>query len=183
MQTDDLSLNFRQAMRVFPATVSVVTCDVGGDPVGATVSAVSSLSMDPPSLLVCINRSSSIYPFISKAPRFCINVLQPNHETLAGEFAGRSPQGAPRFKHGDWIMHTKDAPALGDARINMFCDRVNMIDHGTHAIIIGNVSRISIQGYAAALYGDGSYGQFTPSRKRQILGALAQPFEVRVTGN
>ncbi|MEP7456350.1 flavin reductase family protein [Phyllobacterium sp. SB3] len=159
-------------MRLFPAAVSIVSCKDGDAVAGATVTAVSSLAMDPPSLLVCVNRSSSFYAHASRATDFCINVLQPCHETIAAEFAGRTPQGSGRFLHGSWTDDGVGPPILTDARLNITCRIAKAVDHGTHVIIIGNVRQVSIQGSTSVLYHDGSYGQFTPLREVDAGSAL-----------
>lgn len=160
---EGLRQKFKQAMRFFPATVSIVSCQTGGEWAGTTVTAVSSLSMDPPSLLVCINRSSSFYERIIETEQFQINVLQPCHEAIASEFAGRTPQGNARFLHGDWVADMTGPPRLVDARMNILCECSKTIDHGTHAILVGEVTQVFIQGGAASLYHDGSYGHFVGS--------------------
>lgn len=161
MSSADISQQFRTAMRQVPATVSILTCAEGAEWAGMTVTAVSSLSMEPPALLACVHQRSSIFPLLSRAGTFCVNVLETTQQSLAGHFAGRSRQGGSRFAHGGWQLSIEGAPVLKGAATNIVCRRVSVQPFGTHAVFIGTVCSVFINNDAApTLYYRGGYGRF-----------------------
>ena len=81
--------DFKHAMRHVPTGVTVVTSFKDDEPRGITVNAFASVSMEPPSLLICINRAARSYLYISSSRVFCVNVLAGNQRHLAERFAGR----------------------------------------------------------------------------------------------
>ena len=88
----DLEAHFRQAMRRVASTVNVITICVGGAPMGITATAMSSISVDPPSLLVCINRTSSMHGSMEDVSHFRVNVLHRDQQEMARMFADRRHQ-------------------------------------------------------------------------------------------
>ena len=90
----DLTHDFKQAMRRVASTVNVITVCVGGEPMGITATAMSSLSLDPPSLLICINRTASLHSPLEDVSHFCVNVLHRSQEDIAAMFADQQPPGA-----------------------------------------------------------------------------------------
>jgi len=85
-----LDQGFRQAMRRVASTVNVISIRVDGQPMGITATAVSSISLDPPSLLVCINQAASVHPSMGDVSHFRVNVLHRDQEHIAQMFADRS---------------------------------------------------------------------------------------------
>ena len=92
--------NFRAAMRRFTATVSVISCCLDGRRHGMTATAVTSVSLDPPSLLVCVNRNGRLFGMLERSPRFCVNVLHAAQSAVSQTFA--QPHSAERFAQGEW---------------------------------------------------------------------------------
>ncbi len=80
---------FRQAMRHVPTGVTVVTSLKDGEPRGITVNAFASVSLEPPSLLICINREARSYLYISTSRIFCVNVLAGDQREFAEHFSGK----------------------------------------------------------------------------------------------
>ncbi len=132
-----LSDDLRKAMRRVAATVNVVSICVDGRPMGITATAVSSISMDPPSLLVCINRAASLHASMGDMTHFCINVLHRDQEEVARIFSD-SAQHALRFVNG-WEIDCAPAPRLIDAQASILCRRSDSHSFGTHSIFIGVV--------------------------------------------
>ena len=126
---------FRQAMRRVASTVNVISILVDGQPMGVTATAVSSISLDPPSLLVCINRAASLHAPMGDMTHFRLNVLHRDQEAIAQMFADRS-QHALRFLSG-WDLRSAGAPQLIDAQATMLCRRTDTHSFGTHSIFIG----------------------------------------------
>ena len=148
---------FRQAMRRVASTVNVITICVDGQPMGITATAMSSLAMDPPSLLVCINRAASLHGSIRDVSHFAVNVLHRDQEDLAHMFADRS-RAALRFTSG-WHLDCDRPPRLADAQASLLCRRTDHHQFGTHSIFIGVVEEVVVRDdIDPLLYLDGQYG-------------------------
>ena len=158
IETDSqLSDGFRQAMRRVASTVNVITICVDGQPMGITATAMSSLAADPPSLLVCINRTASLHAPIRDVSHFAVNVLHRDQEHLAQMFADRS-KAALRFA-GGWHLDCARPPRLADAQASLLCRRTDHHQFGTHSIFIGVVEEVVVRDEVDPLvYLDGSYG-------------------------
>ena len=158
IETDaKLTEEFRQAMRRVASTVNVITICVGGEPMGITATAMSSLSIDPPSLLVCINRTAAMHGSMEDVSHFGVNVLHRDQEHLAQMFADRSKR-ALRFTSG-WHIESERPPRLADAQASLLCRRIDHHQFGTHSIFIGVVEEAVVRGEIdPLLYLDGSYG-------------------------
>jgi flavin reductase len=153
----ELDKGFRQAMRRVAATVNVISVCVDGQPLGMTATAVSSISMDPPSLLVCVNRAASLHEPMGGMPHFRINVLHRDQERIAAMFADRSQHGL-RFLSG-WDLDCASAPRLLDAQASILCRRTDHHQFGTHSIFIGVVEEVHVRDDVdPLLYLDGRYG-------------------------
>ena len=152
-----LTQNFRRAMRRVASTVNVISIRVGGQPMGITATAVSPISMDPPSLLVCINRAASVHGSMEDVSHFRVNVLHREQETVAQMFADRT-QHPLRFQSG-WDLSCAAAPRLVDAQATILCRRIDSHSFGTHSIFIGIVEEASARDDVDPLvYLDGRYG-------------------------
>lgn len=157
MTQDSFKAEFRKAMRRLTGTVTVITTALEGRRYGMTATAVTSVSADPPSLLICINRSASLHEPLIRAGRYCVNILQAGQTDVAQAFSGGVPQEL-RFCQGDWDEDATGLPFLRDAQANIFCDADAMASYGTHSIIIGKVSQVQAAGRVTPLlYQDGQY--------------------------
>jgi flavin reductase len=157
MAASALTQDFKQAMRRVASTVNVITVCVGGEPMGITATAMSSLTLDPPSLLICINRTASLHSPLEDVSHFCVNVLHKSQERIARMFADRSQQGL-RFAEG-WHVDCDRPPRLGDAQAAILCRRIRHFPYGTHSIFIGEVEEVVVRGdIDPLLYVDGRYG-------------------------
>lgn len=149
--------DFRNAMRRLTSAVTVISTAFEGHRCGMTATAVTSVSTDPPSLLVCINRASTIHDPMIGSGRFCVNILQAHQIGIAEAFSG-AQKGEDRFSAGAWSTDPFGIPHLAEAQANIFCgvDAVNA--YGTHSVIIGKVQGVLVQGnIAPLLYQDGRY--------------------------
>jgi flavin reductase len=148
--------DFRQAMRRVASTVNVISIYVDGQPMGVTATAVSSISLDPPSLLVCLNRAASLHAPMGDMTHFRLNVLHRDQQEIACMFADRS-QHALRFLSG-WDLGCPGAPRLTDAQATMLCRRIDSHSFGTHSIFIGVVEQAGWRDEVDPLvYLDGRY--------------------------
>ncbi|MDR5799106.1 MULTISPECIES: flavin reductase family protein [Caballeronia] len=142
--TDDqlLAASLKIAMRKMPSAVSLITAlDVEqGRPVGMAVSAVIPVAMDPPSMLISINHSTSLHPVLTRHRRFCVNMLTDTHSDLVRLFSDPSRR-AERFSGKDWSTQD-ELPFLRDALSNIFCDVEGSTTFGTHELFIGRVTDV-----------------------------------------
>jgi flavin reductase (DIM6/NTAB) family NADH-FMN oxidoreductase RutF len=133
---DELLQAFRMAMRHVAATVYAVTTGHGGGRYGILATAVSSLSFDPPSLLVCINRTASLHAPLASGDTFCVNVLGLGNRDIAEQFT--KGRWEDRFAVGEWSeMH--GVPVLDSAQSSFVCRRAHCHEFGTHTIFIGEL--------------------------------------------
>ena len=152
-----LGESFRNAMRRVASTVNVISIYVDGQPMGITATAVSPLSLDPPSLLVCINRAASLHAPMGDMSHFRVNVLHRDQQEIASMFADRS-RHALRFSAG-WDLTCDGAPRLVDAQATILCRRIDSHSFGTHSIFIGVVEDAAARPEVDPLvYLDGRYG-------------------------
>ena len=155
--TTALTDDFRQAMRRVASTVNVITICVDGAPMGITATAMSSLAMSPPSLLVCINRAAALHTSMADVTHFGVNVLHRDQEHLARMFADRR-EAASRFATG-WSVDCEQPPRLIDAQASLLCRRTDHHQFGTHSIFIGVVEDVAVRADVDPLvYLDGAYG-------------------------
>ncbi len=160
---DKLIGDFRRAMRRVAATVNVISLTVDGRPMGVTATAVSSLSMDPPSLLVCINRAASVHASMADMEAFRVNILHRDQEDIASMFADRTMERL-RFADG-WEMSADEPPRLIDAQASVLCRRIDCHQFGTHSIFIGVIEDVRVRDdVSPLLYWNGVYGGITQGR-------------------
>ena len=159
MSGEDLQLDFRLAMRRVASTVAVVSAQRDGEQHGTTATSVTSISMDPPSVLVCFNQASRLHDFLHSQDRFCINVLHTGNLDIARVFSSNATAGE-RFAIGDWRTDAAGTPYLADAQANLFCQKEQEIIYGSHTIFIGRVLQaLSREDVSPLLYRDGRYGE------------------------
>ena len=151
-----LAGDFRQAMRRVASTVNVITICIKGEPMGITATAMSSLSADPPSLLVCINRTAALHASMEDVSHFGVNVLHRDQQHLAQMFADRN-QRAMRFSTG-WHMDCERPPRLIEAQASFLCRRIDHHRFGTHSIFIGVVEDVVVrEDIEPLIYLNGAY--------------------------
>ena len=127
---------FRNVMGRFLTGVTVVTTRHAGGLQGITASAVASLSLEPPRLLVCLNKQSATRAAVAASGRFVVNVLAAGQETLALHFASRAPD---KFAALDHELDGHGLPRLRGTIAALGCRLVREVDGGTHGIFIGEV--------------------------------------------
>jgi flavin reductase (DIM6/NTAB) family NADH-FMN oxidoreductase RutF len=131
---------FRLAMREFASGVVLITSARGEQRSGCTATSLCSLSLDPPSLIVCIERASATLAMLRASNAFGVNIISGAHEALADRFAGRTGvKGAARFAGAEWAPLVTGAPLLSDSLACMDCTVEEVLERHTHAIVIGRV--------------------------------------------
>lgn len=150
---------FRSAMRLIVGNVSVITAGFGEDKSGLVVISVVSLSAEPPKVIACVNRSSWTWPITARHRHFAINSLGPQHRKVAERFSGfGGAKGKDRYAGVEWTTMKTGALVLADAVAAFDCSLDEMIDRGTHSIIIGSVEAVHTRDVGEALvYWRGAY--------------------------
>lgn len=152
IETEVTASDFRNAMRQLTGGVSVVTAGRGRDISGMTVTSVSSLSVDPPALIVSINRESSSWPLVKRYGFFGVNILTSDQLDIAERFTGKGGlKGADRFAGARWMTRASGVPLLADALAAIDCEVEDIIERHSHAIIIGRVLDVTVSPRTAAL--------------------------------
>ncbi len=148
-------------MRHLASGVCVVTLGQGEARTGLTATSVSSLSVEPPTMLVSVNRSSSSWGALANARAFGINVLACEHQDVADRFAGRDgEQGAARYAGRRWFTLHSGVWLLAGAVAAFDCEVEEVIERHAHAILIGRVTgMVAPGGPSALLYWRGGYDQ------------------------
>ena len=146
-------------MRQLTGGVSVITAGRGKDISGMTVTSVSSLSVDPPTLIVSINRSASSWPLLKRYGFFGVNILTSDQIDIAERFAGKDGlKGAERFAGAEWTTRASGVPLLVGALAAIDCEVEEIVERHSHAILIGRVLDLQVSTRTAALaYWQGQY--------------------------
>ncbi|WP_209015119.1 flavin reductase family protein [Roseibium limicola] len=139
------SETFREAMSRIASAVHLVTTDGPSGRVGATISAMCSVSDDPASILICVNRDSRLHEALLENRCYCLNTLDPTHEPVSDIFAGRGePDMERRFDNLQWISLATGSPALANAKLSVDCTLETVTEAGTHSIFVGRVADIRL---------------------------------------
>ncbi len=146
----------RDALGCFATGVTVVTCvDDSGNPVGLTANSFTSLSLDPPLLLVCVAKGTASAVPLTLAGHFAVNVLQTHQQPASITFSTR---GEDRFGQTEWSVGEHGAPVLLDSLSVFECRRHAVHEGGDHLILVGEVVKASFEpGLDPLLYFRGSY--------------------------
>lgn len=139
---ETVRLAFREGMAKLAAAVSIVTTNGPGGLAGFTASAVCSVTDTPPTLIVCLNRSSSAAAIFDRNRSLCVNTLASGCEALSRLFGGSTPQ-RERFAAGEWLSSTTGAPRLKDAIVSFDCDVESSVESGTHRVLFCRVVDIA----------------------------------------
>lgn len=145
------SAQFKSAMSLLGAAVNIITTDGDAGRHGMTASAVCSVSDDPASLLVCVNRSSRMNAAIAQNGQLCVNVLTGGHEELSSLFANRHLTMNERFECANWDVLAGGVPALAGALCNFACSIASVAEMGTHSVFFCHVNELLISDGADGL--------------------------------
>jgi len=159
IETEVTASDFRNAMRQLTGGVSVITAGKGRDISGMTVTSVSSLSVEPASLIVSLNRESSSWPLVKRYGFFGVNILTSDQLDIAERFTGKGGlKGVDRFAGARWLTRASGVPLLADALAAIDCEVEDIVERHSHAIIIGRVLDVTVSPRTAALaYWQGQY--------------------------
>ena len=145
---------FRDTLARVPTPVTVVTSHIDRKPHGTTVSAFSSLSLEPPMILVSLDQNSDLLKIIQESGRFGVNVLASGQQALATSFARK---GTDKFAGVAWYMD-HDAPRLAGKGQWLVCRVDQLVTAGDHVIIIGLVVHADTHSFEPLLYRQRAFG-------------------------
>lgn len=157
---DALVPALKSALRNLVRSVVVVTARLDGQPYAMAATAVSEVSLAPPSMLVCINRNAAIFQAIDAGSDLMLNVLSEEHEAVS-RACGGDARGGQRFAIGAWDDDADSGPpVLRDACAVIRLKQAHVVDHGSHRIVIGDVQAVDLPAPKAPLaYFAGRYVQ------------------------
>lgn len=145
----------RRALGTFATGVTIVTARAGdGEPVGFTANSFTSVSLEPPLLLVCLAHTAASYSIFREAESFAVNVLEVGQEDTARRFASR---GADKFGQTAWKPGTRGAPLIDGSLARFDCAMHARVEAGDHDILMGRVLGFSVHEGAALLYHQGAF--------------------------
>jgi len=149
---------FKNGMRRLASGVSVITAEYQGIRGGLVATSVSSVSLKPPTLLVCVNENASSHDLIKHAGAFCVNVLGCDAHHIAARFSTPKERHR-RFEDSAWTSLETGAPALAGALVSFDCKVSGTAKYGTHTIFFGEICHIELwsEDYDPLLYFDGGY--------------------------
>jgi flavin reductase len=147
---------FRKALRGWASGVTVVTSRSGDKIHGMTVSAFSSVSADPPLVLVCANRSSTTHGIIEEGGVFAVNILAAHQRDVSNVF-GSSKYEDSRLDRVSWTEGATGAPLIDEALACLECKVASAHHEGSHTIYIGQVEAVHTTDAEPLLYYQGGY--------------------------
>jgi flavin reductase len=136
--------SFREAMSRLGAAVNIITTEAAEGDLGFTASAVCSVTDDPPTLLVCMNRNNRLNAAFKEAGKLCVNVLSHEQEALSALFAGGDMPMASRFAQTSWTRLVTGAPVLEAAVASFDCKIDQITEVGTHSVLFCAVAAIRL---------------------------------------
>jgi len=153
----ELADSLKAALRRLASGVSIVALDGEDGPMGMAATSITSLTMDPPAVLVCINQAASIHSRLSRGRTVSISILSSHQRDVAAAFGGAVAR-EQRFEVGDWSVGGAEPPLLEQAQACL----VGAIDeigrYGTHSIVIVKVRSVRLgQGGSPLIYQNGAY--------------------------
>ncbi len=155
--------NFRDGMARLGAAIHIVTTDGPAGRAGFTATAVCSVSDQPPSLLVCLNRKASVYDIVRANGVLGVNVLAPEHEKLSGVFGGKTPVDE-RFAAARWRLGATGAPLLEGAVVNFDCRILQACEVGGHTVFMCEIVGIAgLERNEALVYFNRAYHALRPA--------------------
>ena len=160
---------FRDVIGRFASGVTVITTNAQGSAFGTTASAVSSLSMDPPMLLVCLNKTSETGRAVAEAGVFGVNILAEGQEELAYKFARK---GADKFEGVAVETGQTGVPLLADGLANLECQVTESVTGGTHTVLLARVAVAKGRDGAPLTYFRGKFGRLESTREEVAYSSM-----------
>lgn len=171
--------DLRRAFGSFMTGVTVVTTrDASGTPLGFTANSFTSVSLDPPLLLVCPGKNLSSYEHFASCSHFAVNILAEGQEDLSNTFAGFK---GDRFAKADHSLNARGIPLISGAVATFSCRTHQAVEAGDHCVLIGQVEAYSHNESPALGYANGRYfslglerGALEPTGRQVVCGAIIE---------
>jgi flavin reductase (DIM6/NTAB) family NADH-FMN oxidoreductase RutF len=141
----------RATMRQWATGVTVVTTQAGDRRAGMTVSSFTSVALEPPTVLVCLNKSTYAHDLVRESGVYAISMLAAGQEALSNRFAGFDPSITDRFEGLELTAAETGSPLLPGAAAWLDCQVRSTVDTGTHTIFIAEVVYAQVDAEAAPL--------------------------------
>lgn len=143
---------YRHALGHFLTGVTVATTsDAAGNPVGMTANAFTSVSLDPPLVLLCVARSASSFEAMQHAPRYAVHILSEQQQAVSTAFARSAASGAHKFAEINWHPAEDGLPLLDDCLARIECTVTDRVDIGDHVGYVARVDAVRIRPDGAPL--------------------------------
>lgn len=158
------AISFRAAMARFPGAVTIVTA-LNGERGrrGITATAVCSVSADPPSLLVCLNRKTGTCAAVHETGRFNVSLLPEEAGDIALRFAGAGgATGEAKFAPGEWAEDARGLPRLTAAVVTFSCEVAEVTEAGSHSVFIGQITDLALGDAPALIYEQARFHRLLP---------------------
>jgi 4-nitrophenol 2-monooxygenase / 4-nitrocatechol 4-monooxygenase, reductase component len=163
------SESFRAIIGHFGSGVTATTARRDGEDLGATASAFTSLSLEPPMVLVCLSRGGNTEQAIAETGRFGVNILRDTQGDVAESFASRRPD---RFAGLDVSYGNCGIPLLDGALAHLECHTAEKVEGGTHSVFLGRVVQAEAHAGRPLAYYRGSFGQFFAGDDAGVLATI-----------
>lgn len=138
---ENLAAQYKTGMRRLAAGVSLITSGQGETKAGLIATAVNSVSVDPPTLLICVNQNASAHDIIDACGNFCVNILPSTYIDIAGQFSS-SARRLERFAKGTWQTLKSGAPVLVGALASFDCRVSHRLAYHSHTIFFGEILNV-----------------------------------------
>ncbi len=163
--------DLRNAFGTFATGVTIVTtCETTGTPRGFTANSFTSVSLDPPLVLICIGKNAaSMDVFCGDSTGFAVNILSEGQEEVSGLFATQRPD---KFDIADWKSGVSGMPLIDGTNAWFECERENVVDAGDHVILIGRVTDYGYERGSPLGYVNGGY--FTLELEQSLIDAASR---------
>jgi flavin reductase (DIM6/NTAB) family NADH-FMN oxidoreductase RutF len=170
--------DYRAAMRQLAGGVALITAGRDQDISGMTVTSLTSLSAEPPRLMVAINRSASSFPLISRYGFFGVSIVGAGQQSVAERFSSPTIKGAARFDGAEWETRQSGSPLLCGALAAIDCQVEEIISRHSHAIIIGRPLATILSATEPSLaYWQGDYLALAGKEDRLLASAPSVPWK------
>jgi 4-nitrophenol 2-monooxygenase / 4-nitrocatechol 4-monooxygenase, reductase component len=164
---------FRDVIGRFASGVTIITTVQDGQPYGTTASAVTSLSLEPPMIVVCMNRSSATGQAMARAGRFAVSILSEDQADLAARFATKEPDKFRGLLEGTTGLPSE--PLIPDSLATLECRTVNQVEGGTHIVFLADVERATARDGAPLAYFRGKFGRLEMKLDDALGNFIARP--------
>lgn len=152
--------DFRRVLGHFATGVTVITVrDPDGRPTGLTASAFTSVSLEPPLILVCVDHKAQSYPSLIVSKTFAVNILSLEQEAISRRFATTKIEN--KFEGVAFTLSALGLPLIDSALAQLECATVNIYPEGDHSIFVGRVERVGSNSGLPLVYYRGRYDRLS----------------------